>query len=152
MLHKEFFNILKKELANSLASQRKVWGTIIVNENYSINELSILLNEDKKTALRFTWLLSEIGIIDPNKLLNILPELLQQSEKINHFDFKHAFATFWLISGVPIENEAIAISLLFEWIGSKHINKTTKSRAIKVINQLAVKYPDLLNELTIHTT
>jgi hypothetical protein len=143
----DFYKELESYLSTSTADKRKVWATLIIENNFELKDLSNLLYCDRKIALRFSWLLSEIGELNPNKLLVDLPYLLKQSEQIEHFSFIESFATYWLISGVPVENESKAIDLLFDWVLSIRINVTTKSRALKVLINLAKKYPELKNEL-----
>ncbi len=145
----DFYNELETDLPTSTAAQRKVWASVIVNNDLDIKKLSTLLHCNKKIALRFSWLLSEIGALNPNKLLVELPYLLNQSKQIDHFNFTESFATYWLISGVPLENESRAIDLLFQWILSNQINVTTKSRALKVLIHITKKYPELKNEFSI---
>jgi hypothetical protein len=145
----EFYNELETDLPTSSAAQRKAWASVIINNDLDIKNLSMLLHCNKKIALRFSWLLSEVGALNPDKLLAALPYLLNQSDQIDHFNFIESFATYWLISGVPLENESKAIDLLFQWVLSSQINVTTKSRSLKVLINITEKYPELKNELSI---
>ena len=143
----ELYNELKNYLPNSTSLDRKKWANSIIQENLNLKELSSLLKCDKKIALRFQWLLSEIGFLKPNLLYKELPFLLKLSEEINQIDFKVAFATYWMITDVPPQNEAIAIELLFNWLLDSNTNVTTKSRSLNVLVKLTKKYPELKNEL-----
>ncbi len=143
----KFKNELENSLPNSSSAERQIWATSIIEKGLDIKDLSTLLSCDKKVALRFTWLLSEIGEINPNKLLSALPFLFELSDKIKHIDFVNSFATYWRIAGIPCENEAKAIDLLFGWLQSASTNVTTKSRALFVLFELTKKYPELKNEL-----
>lgn len=145
----DFYNELRTDLSTSSVAQRKVWASVIVGKDLDLKDLSMLLHCDQKTALRYSWLLTEVGELNSTKLLAELPYLFNLREKIDHFNFIESFATYWLISGIPLENESKAIDLLFQWIISSQINVTTKSRAIKVLKGLTEKYPELINELTI---
>jgi hypothetical protein len=145
----QFHNELKNSLPESSGADRKMWATKIIQDNLSIKDLSELLNYEKKVASRFSWLLSDIGLLNPNKLFGQLPYLFELSNQIDHINFKQSFATYWLISGIPLENEAKAIDLLFNWIRSSDTNVTTKSRSLYVLFDIAQKYPDLKNELRI---
>ena len=62
-------------------------------------------------------------------------------------DFKLRFATYWSLVGVPPEQEAEAVELLFDWVRSAAVDITTKWRAIKALLELAEKFPELQNEL-----
>ena len=143
----ELYNELKLSLPTSSAEERKVWASIIIEEEIEIKDLSNLLFCEKKIASRFSWLLSGIGALDSNKLLNELPFLYSISDQITNINFKHSFATYWSLCGVPSQNEAEAIDLLLGWIQSSKINVTTKSRSLFAFYNLTKKYPDLHNEL-----
>lgn len=141
------YNELNSNLGSSSAKQRMEWASLIVDEDIELKELSCLLHLEYKIALRYSWLLSDIGMIKADELKSVLPYLFKLSSQITHIDFKKSFATYWLICGVPKENEAEAIELLFQWILSTKVNVTTKSRAIKVLTSLADTYPELKVEL-----
>ena len=143
----ELISVLKVDLPTSTGEQRKKWAKEILLNKVSIMSLSQLVQEDKKVATRFLWLLSDIGEIEPDRLLIELPDLLNLCFQKNKNSFITSFATFWNISGVPKVNEAQAIDLLFTWVLSKETNVTTKSRSINVLLQLTKKYPELKNEL-----
>lgn len=145
----EFYKLLESSLPGSSADERKLWASLIIENDMDIKALSELLHCNKKIALRFAWLLTEIGILKPDKLLNVLPYLLKQKEQIDQFNFTASFATYWSIAGVPLENEAKAIDILFQWILSPDVNTTTKFRAIKVLLPLSKKYSELKNELSL---
>ncbi len=123
-----------------------MWATTIVEKDIDIKYLSKLLKSEQKIATRFLWLLSEIGVANPNKLFCELPFLLDLSDQLNPA-YKTSFATLWLITGVPSENEGRAIDLLFQWLLSSDTNVTIKSRSLLVLFKLTKKYPGLKNEL-----
>lgn len=147
MNHSDFFLELKHNLPVSTGDDRKKWAQYMDTENVDLNDLSKLFDEDKKVVSRFMWLLSEVGAVSPLKLLEYLPFVLSIQEKIQYQGIEATLANLWLISGVPEENEAAAIELLFNWIQSPKFNVTTKSRSIKVLKVLAKKYPELKNEI-----
>lgn len=144
----KFYKELKSSLPTSTAEKRKIWATAIIEKNIDIKYLSKLLMCEQKIAIRFLWLLSELGTINPNKLLIELPFLLDLCDDLNPV-YKKAFANYWLIVGVPMENEGQAIDLLFQWLLSADTNVTIKSRSILVLFKLTKKYPELKNELKI---
>lgn len=143
----DFYIKLERELPESTAADRKRWSHEIINHSIDLRALLSLLLSEKKVALRFAWLLSELGEINPGKLFQVLPFLFELKDQVSNFDFTISFASYWLLCGVPKENEASAIDLLFDWIQSTNINTTTKSRAAIVLGKLTEKYPDLTNEL-----
>lgn len=137
---------LESSLSTSTGHQRKKWATKIIEKDIEIKNLSGLLNCDQKIATRFLWMLSDVGILEPKKLLRELPILLNLCEDLNP-NYKTSFASFWLYTGVPTENEGIAINLLFSWILSTDTNITIKSRSLLVLFELTKKYPELKSEL-----
>ncbi len=144
--HKEFYNELESSLAASSGESRNVWVKIILENNLNLKDLSGLLLCDGKIATRFLWLLSEVGLANPDKLFVELPYFLDFSEPLNP-EYKKSFASYWLIAGVPHENESKAIDLLFHWLLSNDTNVTIKSRSFLVLYNLTKKYPELKNEL-----
>ncbi len=143
----EFYDELKSALPKSTTQERKIWASIIIQSEFDIKALSKLLLCKKEIASRFLWLLSEIGEINADKLHQELPFLFELNKTDKPLNFQTSFATFWLIAGVPHENEALAIDLLFGWLQSPNINVTTKSRSLFVLVNLTKKYPALKNEL-----
>jgi hypothetical protein len=141
-----FLKELKSLLPKSSYEQRKMWATYIIEKNIDLKELSELLKCEKKIATKFLWMLSDIAILSPNKLLNELPYLMNLCSTVNQ-DYKTYFASYWLYVGVPFENEGEAIDLLFQFIVSPKTNITTKSRSVLVLFNLTKKYPELKNEL-----
>lgn len=137
---------LKHSLSKSTGVQRKEWATEIIEKEIVIRDLFELVNEEQKTASRFLWLLSDIGILNPEKLKSELPHLLVICKKQKP-EYKISFASFWLYSGVPTENEGEAIDLLFGWVLSSDVNVTIKSRALLVLFKLCEKHPEIKNEL-----
>ncbi len=142
----EFYKELESFLPTSTAEKRKMWINTIIEKDIDIKELSELLKCEQKIATRFLWLLSEIGIANSKKLFTELPFLLDFSNQINPI-YKQSFANFWLIAGIPPENEGTAIDLSFKWLLSNDTNVTIKSRSIWVLLKLIKKYPELKNEL-----
>ena len=141
-----FLKELKSLLPKSSFEQRKMWATFIIEKNIDLKELTELLKCEKKIATKFLWMLSDIGILSPNKLLIELPYLLNLCNTVNQ-DYKTSFASFWLYVGVPLENEGEAIDLLFQFLVSPKTNITVKSRSVLVLFNLTKKHPELKNEL-----
>lgn len=142
----EFYKKLEAFLPSSNGEQRKAWVEAIIEKNIDIQDLSGLLTSEYKTASRFLWLLSEIGMSNPDKLFTALPFLLDFTDNLNPV-YKTSFANFWLIAGIPPENEGKAIDLSFQWLLSNETNITIKSRSILVLFRLTKKYPEIKEEL-----
>lgn len=144
----EFYKELEFILPSSNGEQRKIWVTAIIEKGINIQDLSGLLTGEYKIATRFLWLLSEIGLECPDKLFTALPFLLDFTDNLNPI-YKTSFANFWLIAGIPPENEGKAIDLSFQWLLSNDINVTIKSRSVLVLFKLTKKYPEIKEELKI---
>jgi hypothetical protein len=144
----DFYNTLETLLLKSTGTQRKDWALQIVEKDMDIIYLSQLLKCEPKIANRFLWMLSDVGLADKNKLQNVLPALLTFFDQLDP-RYKLSFANYWLIAGVPLQDEGKAIDLLFQWIMSPQTNVTIKSRSLNVLFGLTQKYPDLRNELNI---
>lgn len=142
----DFYHELEYFLPKSTEEQRQTWAATIINQDLDLKDLSRLLFCEKKVATRFLWMLSGIGMKKSGKLFEVLPYLLELSTELNPA-YQTAFANYWLIAGVPPENEAQAIDLSFQWLMNPGITVTIKSRALFVLFKLAEKYPELKNEL-----
>lgn len=141
-----FYKELEFSLPTSTSAQRKIWATTIIENDIAIKDLSTLLTDERKIATRFLWFLSEIGELSPDKLFKELPFLLDLLESLNPI-YKTSFANWWLIAGIPPENEGKAIDMLFHWLLAPDINISIKARSFLVLFNLTKKYPELKNEL-----
>jgi hypothetical protein len=144
--HQYFYDELKSSLASSTEAQRRSWAQTIIHEDISLKDLSSLLSCGDKAASRFLWLLSDIGISKPKKLFAELPFLFELVQK-EHTNRLTSFASYWHYVGVPEENEAQAIDLLFKWFLSAETNVTTKTRALWALLKLSEKFPELKQEI-----
>ncbi len=142
-----FLSQLKEELPGCNAMQRQNWVKHIVKKKIPLSLLTPLLLEKRAIALPFSWLLSGIAKTDSATFNKSLPQLYAIRKEVTTFDFEQSFATYWGLAGVPIENEADAIDLLFKLLQSANVNVTTKSRALIPLTALTQKYPELKNEL-----
>lgn len=145
-----FYNFLLEVLPTSSSKDRKEWAYALNEHQFDVQYLVKLVFCEKKLATRFMWFLSELGEIDPQKLTSILPYLLQIYPSYKTINPESSLAYYWLLCGVPIENEAQVIGLLFSWIESPLHNVTTKSRSIQIMIRIVKKYPDLKHELNLH--
>ncbi len=142
----QFYKELESSLPSSNMEKRKVWVNTIIEEDINLKDLSGLLLYEQKVATRFLWLLSEIGQSDPDRLFSELPFLFDLCDRLDPA-YKKSFASFWLITGIPPENEGKAIECLFQWLLSPDTNVTIKSRSLLMLFKLTKKYPELKNEL-----
>lgn len=143
----DFFEFLKTNLPTSTEIDRIKWANQVILEEIDLNSLSDLYLCEYKIASRYLWFLSKVGELESKKLLQYLPILLDLRKKKNHKNTEASFANFWIIAGIPKENESEAIDLLFEWINSPKVNVSGKSRSMQVLYILSYKYPEIKNEL-----
>jgi hypothetical protein len=143
---KMFYQELATFLPKSNGKQRVKWATKIIEEDINLRELAALLLSEPKVATRFLWLMSDIALLAPNKFIEQLSSIFELIES-HHPSYTTAFASFWSYVGVPINDEAKAIHLLFQWLLSPKVNVTLKSRAMIALFKLSQKYPELKNEL-----
>lgn len=146
MTTREIYQTLLSSLPSSMAVNRTQWARIIVEQDLDLLELSRLLLEDKKVATRFLWLLSDIGQLQPQKLAAILPHLFEIRKQVQ-VDMAHAFTRYWFLCGIPPENEGEAVDMLFDWLLSPKTGVSIKVYAVHNLVQLALKYPDLKEEV-----
>ena len=144
--HTEFYKELESSLPASTMEIRKVWVRTMIEQDVNLKDFSGLLMCEQKIASRFLWLLSEIGLSNPGKLFSELPFLWDFCSQLNPA-YRKSFASFWLIAGIPAENEGEATKYLFQWLLSADTNVTIKSRSLLVLFKITKKYPELKNEL-----
>ncbi|MFK7903559.1 MAG: hypothetical protein AB8B69_00465 [Chitinophagales bacterium] len=149
MKNDAFYDHLKKHLLKSTNADRTIWASKIVEEEISLRELADLLHCKRQIAMRFLWLLSDVGSCDSGYLLKDLPFLFELRHSIENLDIQTAFAKYWELAGIPPENEAEAIDLLFGWFLSADIKVTVKSNALFALLNLTQKYPELKQELRV---
>ncbi len=141
---------LKEILPNSSGETRKEWAKKIVDNDIQISVLTnYFMSTNNEVLSRFLWMLSDIGSYAPSKLLKVLPQLLEELHNINISNVESTFANYWMLAGVPVENEGEVIDLLMNWIQSSQMNITTKTRSIFVVQKLIEKYPELSHEFKI---
>lgn len=157
---KDFYLFLEKALLSSTSQDRKRWAILLIEKDFDLKILSKLLFTEQKLATKFAWFISEIGFIKPELLLNHLPFLISIYPKVKSLNPESSYANYWLIAGIPINNEAQVINLLLSWLQNPCLNSTTHWRAIQIMIKITEKYPELNNEfrlsieglLDIHST
>lgn len=143
----ELKKAIEREISQSSVQQRKKWIFQLIDNGCSVIDLFSLMQKDKKTALRFGWFLSELGMHQKEALLGALPELFERRHEVKHIPFEQNFMNYWLIAGIPKENETEAIDLCFELLNSREVNVSIQSRALKLLEGMTRKYPELKEEL-----
>ena len=119
----------------------------LVEEDASLNFLVDWIHEDVKLANRCMWLLSDIGALDKDRLLKLIPALFELKDKISHVSISNQLARYFMITGIPEEMEDEAADHLFSMIKNSNTTPHYKYSAQKALEPLLEKYPDLKNEL-----
>lgn len=141
-------NTIQQSLKSSTIQERALWIKQIIDEEIDITQLcDLFLYQDRTTALRFSWFLSEIGMYKSTALLAVLPYLFERREQTSIEGFTYSFVKYWRIAGVPQENKGAAINLLFEWLTASNTSVSVKTHAMEVLFGLTKEFPDLTNEL-----
>lgn len=141
------FHDLNKNLADSSFAERRVWAKEITAQPDILKKLLPMLFGAKKTAYRFSWLLSDIGEADPNVLYRELEYLFEHKHKTSAPKFEQQFVKYWRICGVPEANKGEAIDLMFNYLLNPKINTHIKTISLTVLHNLCNEYPELKNEL-----
>ncbi len=139
-------NHLEDGLASSSAADRKAWAQDIIQNDIHLPDLFPLLEKKYTVRSRFIWLLSDIGEADPLRLRKALPALYTLSQKIQYTPLDEAFARYWLLAGVPLEQEGLAIDRMFQLLQGYTVNVSIKFNAHRVLENMIAKYPELRDE------
>lgn len=138
---------LHAKLATSDGADRRSWGRLIAEHDVDIEELMPLLFAERKTAQRFAWLLSDIGIASAEKLFSVLSYAFEKRHETEILDFEQQFVKYWRIAGVPWQDKGMAIDLMFALLTGPKVGPHIKSVSAEVLYSLTKEYPDLVNEL-----
>ena len=143
----ELYQELLQKLATSDGDDRRKWAMQIVDSEIDLMELTPLLFADKKTAYRFSWLLSDVGEAKPEILFNVLSYTFEHRGKTDIPNFKQQFVKYWRLSGLPEDDKGTAIDLMFSLLTDPTVGVHIKSVASEVLYNLTGEYPELKNEL-----
>lgn len=147
MKEKVLYQTLQSQLITSDATQRQVWASQIIADDIDLAELSSLLFEDKKLAMRYSWLLSDIGMVKPEKLFNHLTYLFERRHKTNVLNFEQQLVKYWRIASIPQEQKGTAIDLIFGLLIDPKVSTHIKTVSLDVLQTLIKEYPELQQEL-----
>ncbi len=138
---------LLAKLATSDGADRRSWGRMIAEQDVDMERLMPLLFTEKKTAQRFAWLLSDIGIAGAGKLFNVLSFAFAKRHETAIPGFEQQFVKYWRIAGVPEQDKGQAIDLMFNLLTDPTVGPHIKSVSAEMLHSLTKEYPDLVNEL-----
>lgn len=142
----ELYNTLQAQLAGSTGAERIAWAKDIV-ANDCLKQLLPLLMGDKQTAYRFSWLLSDVGMADPEVLFRELPYMFSIRQQVTAPKFGGQFVKYWRMAGIPEEHEGEAIDIMFQYVMDPKADTHIKTVSLTVLHGLAKKYPELNNEI-----
>lgn len=145
----EFKSLLIEQLPTSSGDQRKEFAKHIIEQTIPLNKLKDCLWKEPKLSSRFLWLLSDIGNENPAYLHSFLPQLIAEKDKIVYPKYPSSLAYQFIIAGVPISIEGEVLDLVFTWLSDSKTAVTTKSRALKVAQNLMIQYPEIKGELRV---
>lgn len=144
----EIYNDLKATLAiDRSAESRAYWAQRLIKEQVPIEELLPLLDEEHPIGMRFTWIWGSIITQNAQYLAPIVSPCFERRNDITFPGYKRSIAKMLCMVGVPEELEGLVVDELFKWILNPKIKVAVKVFAIDTIAQLAVKYPELKEEL-----
>ncbi len=148
---------LIEELAISLKTEntganRKKWANYLLTQPIELNELLVLLQEERAIALRFTWLMGDLCEIAPVFVYPSIVYLFSKRHQIQVLNFNRSLAKMFYLCGVPQEIAGEAVDEMFKWLLDAKVDVTIKNYSLLALYQLASKHKDLKNELKIVLT
>lgn len=138
---------LQATLATGDGADRRNRAAQIVQQDIDLAALMPLLFADRKTAQRFAWLLSDIGIASPGKLLGVLSYAFERRHETDIPGFEQQFVKYWRIAGIPEQDKGAAIDLAFQLLTDPKVGPHIKSVSAEILHSMVKAYPDLANEL-----
>ena len=144
---RNLYEELHAKLATSDGADRRNWGRLVAEHDIDMEGLVPLLFAERKTAQRFVWLLSDIGIANAEKLFSVLSYAFEKRHETEIPDFEQQFVKYWRIAGVPGQDKGAAIDLMFNLLTNPTVGPHIKSVSVEVLHSLTKEYPDLVNEL-----
>lgn len=146
MTYSSFYNTLYLNLPNCDEEQRIKWAKTIVDKQIPLSLFLPLLKEEYKISIRFSWLLSNIGIYHKPTLSSILSELFIIKSEIKAFNLEYNIIKYWSICGIPKYQEGIAMDMLFKHLNSIKTQVSIKSQILPLLHQLTLMYPEIKPE------
>lgn len=142
------------ELSQSLRSEgsnanREKWAILILEKKIPLLDLIEIVHAERDVALRFMWLVGHICDKDPSVIYPAVAEFFRKRNDVNILNYNCSVAKMLFKAGVPVEIEAEVIDELFKWMLDPMTNVSNKIFAMRTLQNLSVKYPELKNELKI---
>lgn len=139
-------SFLQRELPGSSAKARAIWSKMLIEQDADLEELLDLLSE-KKTAIPFLWLISDLAIADPSKIKNWIPRLVVETKHLPLRNRAHSLSRYCLYCGITESIEGEMVDRLFKWALDPGTTQMTKRTSLEVLkNHLQIR-PELKDEL-----
>lgn len=140
---------LLQSIGSTLAADRSLIALEIMKIPGSIEFLMDLLFEDPPVSTRFSWLLGDISSKDVNYCRFILHFFKNNYDKIKVKDKDRVIAKQAMLCEEELDEEVEAwlMNKLLACFANPQGAKSLESYSLKYLEKLAIKYPELMNEL-----
>ena len=145
----------KDELINNILHSSAAERASLVREFVSMNikrvdYMDILLMEHP-ISTRFSWFLNDVSFVAPENAPKTLEFCYKNRNKIIVKDIDRVIAkqSFFCASNLPEKLEGEIVDSLFNWLQNPQKSISTREYALKALDRITMKYPDLLDEFHI---
>ena len=147
-MNEEFKRELKQELAKSSTEQRTIWSGYILKHELDIQFLLDILLLEPPASTRFSWLLGGLSSIDNRYTLEIIAFGFRHLEQIQIPDIKRVLLKQCALThdNFPEHLEGEVLNYAFQWLEDPQSSISTKEMAMKTLQLLCKKYPQIIPE------
>lgn len=143
----QFISDLNSRILKADKKLRNHWVQEMIQHEFPPILIYSGVEDDSRIKLRVMWLFSELGLMGKDYLFPYLSELLELINPETDFQKAATFANYWLICGIPEQDEGKAFDMLLNWYSSSDSGASLRQRAYKNLERLIKKYPELNNEI-----
>lgn len=136
-------------LADDTEANLRRWAAYIVENKIELLRIADLIHAEKFIATRFIWMVGGICETSPETVLPAIPYFFAERHRVQIANYHSSLARMFQLVGIPEELEGEAADAMLSWLQSAEENVTTKNRTLWALQKLAIKYPELNNELRI---
>ena len=144
--------ISRNEIIEILLSEshqkREAIAKQISANKFPLNKVFDIIFEPDPVSRRFSWLLNDISFFDNSFAPKTLSFLVENMEDINISDLGRVISkqAFFIAPNLPEELEGKLVDLMFRWMLDPKTNISTTTYAMKALEKMLIKYPELKNE------
>ena len=147
MPNKTLLNELALSLINEdSAERRKQWANYIHQHKINLADLTSLIHSEKKTAMRFSWLVGDLCEMAPERVLPSVTYFFSKRNEIAIPNFDLRLAKMLWLCGIPVTIKGEAVDQLFKWLEDPQITVMTKTYALNALEKSLVHLPGIKNE------